>query len=166
MSTGTLAVQVRFTFQQVVTYGIQVIAPFELVENEAFLGGANFEDDVGSTNGAKPCYSPSKRMSAANATFQPPEELAKVQGRHEVEILLNLKATDLISFRDASAGKEMIILGFFGDAPWGPELDRCALRLGNLKETLNSAFRVEVQLPQEVLLAEDTFPPPNEIFRT
>jgi len=43
-------------------------------------------------------------------------------------------------------------------------LVKCALKLGNMRETGSSPFDVEVQLPEDMLLAEDTFPSPNVIF--
>lgn len=145
VSTQRLLVYVRFSFRQMATYGIQVMAPFELTENIASLGPTKgFEGNVGSANGAQPCYSPSKGMSVANATIQPPPELAKTQSHYEIEIFLDLKATRLVSFSEPSSGKGIIILGFFGQTPLDAELLKCALRLGNMTETLGSPFHVEV----------------------
>jgi hypothetical protein len=166
ISKQRLRVSVLFSFWEMGTYGIQVIAPFELTENVMSFFGANFEGNLGSSTEGQPCYSLSKRMSVANATFRPPSQLPKTQSHYEIGMLLDLKATDLVSLREAGSAKSIIILGFFGGTPLDSGLIKCALKLGSVKETLNAPFRVEVQLPPGVLLAEDTFPPPNEIFRT
>jgi len=128
VSGQRLLVFVRFSFQQIVEYGIQVIAPFELTDNNVFRS-ANFEGNPGSAYGSQPCYSPSKRMSVANATFQPPPELSKTPGRYEVEILLDLKAVKLESFEDPSSAKRIILSssGFSGRRRW--MLDSSSARL-------------------------------------
>jgi len=165
VSGQRLLVFVRFSFQQIVEYGIQVIAPFELTDNYV-SHSADFEGNPGTADGGQPCFSPSKQMSVANATFQPPPELSKTSGRYEVEIVLDLKVVKLESFEDPSSAKSIIILGFFGKTPLDAGLIKCALRLGSMRETGSSPFDFQVQLPEDMLLAQDTFPSPNEIFHT